>query len=61
VSQKKVPAQTDSLLEWRGVERAEDQQLPTALDAGDCNVHREWVAHWADTKIGHHAFFDGFS
>ena len=59
VSQKKVPAQTDSLLEWRGVERAEDQQLPTALDTGDCNVNREWVAHWADTKIGHHAFFDG--
>ena len=31
-------------LEWRGVERAEDQQLPTALHTGDCNVNREWVS-----------------
>ena len=59
VSQKVVPAQTDSFLEWCGVEGAEDQQLPTALDAGDCDVNREWVAHWADAKVGHHAFFDG--
>ena len=51
MSQKQVWAQTNPLLEGRGVEVSKNPQLLTAMDTGDRDVNGEWVSGWADTKI----------